>query len=261
MSAPKRWLLGAGLVGLIACQNSAAKPPQTKTPEAWRAVIRGQPIARIIDVDSARAKRMLDSLAPFATTNKVALAGITAALYAHPNKQIGNSAAYLLAHSGSVGLDVLLGALGSDQQAAQLRAAYGVGEFGVGARNAARRLAFLVRSDSESVARMASWALSVVAPRFKDKSVDLLRRLRFERGYAQHQAAYQVGWLGPSAGFAYPFLVQMLADTSDATRQVATEALQRAGTYARVELEKARMSRNERVRIQAMMILNGLGSE
>ena len=243
------------------CRGAVPRPGPEKRPEPWRALIRDTPFADIGQANLERAKRLVDSLGRFAKSDKVAIAGLAAALYDHPDQQLGNSAAYLLAKAGRPGLEMLLVALGSDNEAAQQRASYGVTVDTVGRRVAAQRLAWLVRSDNDSVAKMASWALSVVAPKFKDKTVEILRPLRFETGYPQYQAAYQVGWLGPSASFAYPYLIRMLADTSDQARQVASDALRRAGPYARAELEKARLSRDERIRVQAMMLLNGMRSE
>jgi HEAT repeat protein len=225
-------------------------------------MIRATPLARIADLDVPTAARMIDSLGRLAPNDPVAIAGLAVALLDHPNnEQIGSSAAYQLAHAGPPGLEVLVYGLGTPKPSTQWRASYGVGEMGLEARATARRLALLLRSDSDSVAAMASWALSKAAPKFRDKSIPLLRALRFETGFTQHQAAYQVGWLGPSASFAYPFLIRMLADTSDQTRQVASDALRRAGPFARAELEKARQGTNERIRVQAMLILNSMGSE
>ncbi len=249
--------LAVALNGL-ACRDFRVQRGGAFAEHQWWSVIRGTAIARIAEADSAEAARLIDSIGPLAKTDHVALAGLVVALRYHRNAQIGAGAAWLLAQLGEEAVDPLVQALGAANGPAQLRAAYGLGEIGPGARRAMKPLIDLMSNESDSVAGMASWALGRVAPALKDRTVELIRTLRFGTGYPRQQAAYQAGWLGPAARVAFPILVRMLDDSSDQVREVASQALVRAGSAARPALESGLQSESSRVRVQAMMILNTL---
>jgi hypothetical protein len=202
----------------------------------------------------------LDSLVKASKGDARAWSRVAAAVV-HGDSAVAVHASELLAHAGPAGLPAIRSLLQEFDPRSQRLGAYALGSLGAAGVPAVADLIPLMGGTDSSVANMADWSLTRIAPSHPPRLLTLAHDLRYGDEQTRVEAALTLKQVEADLAPVCPLLVLRLADASAPVRGAAFAALDNAGASVLPCLQHPRNEVNPVVRsaVRLLRIRRGGG--
>jgi HEAT repeat protein len=195
----------------------------------------------------------LDSLVKAANGDPGVWPRVATALI-HGDSMAAVHAAELLAHAGPAALPAIRRLLRELDPRSQRLGAYALGSLGPAGAPALRDLIPLLGGADSTVANMADWSLSRIAPAREPPLLSLARDLRYGDDGVRLDAALNLKQVTDDVEPVCPLLVQRLADPSPAVRGAAFAVLEKAGATVLRCLQQPRPDADPEIRAAVRLL-------
>ncbi len=195
----------------------------------------------------------LDSLVRVAKTDGKVWSRVAAAVTLG-DSAVAIHASELLAHAGPAALPAVRHLLGQPDARSQLLGAYALGSLGRVGEPAVPDLIPLMGGADSSVANMADWSVTRIAPQNPPRLLTLARDIRYGDDGVRLEAVLALKRFDGDLDPVCPLLVSRLADPSPAVRSAAFAVLDRAGATVLPCLRHPRNETNPMVRSATLLL-------
>lgn len=176
----------------------------------------------------------------------------------HGDSAVAVHASELLAHAGPAGLPAIRRLLRELNPRSQRLGAYALGSVGAAGEPAVADLIPLMGGADSSVANMADWSLTRIAPPHPPRLLTLAHDLRYGDEGTRLEAALGLKQIDADLAPVCPLLVAHLADPSPGVRGAAFAALDKAGASVLACLQQPRNETDPMIRAATRLLRIGL---